>query len=122
MEAEARADAAAAAAWRSARVAAGANALIKAMASGSEAEVQDALTLAPDELSELVRGTNHAGMTPTHMASRLRRPEWLDAFLHADRDSASLVTFTTGKPEGWTPLHCVLDATPSGAGQESELL
>ena len=100
-----------------ASVAVQAEALLKAMASGSESEVQDVLSLPPQEVSDLVRCPNYAGMTATHMASRLRRPDWLQAFLQAAPDSASAVTFSTGKPEGWTPLHCVLDAKPAGAGQ-----
>ena len=89
--------------------------LLRAMAAGSESEVADALAQDPASLSELVKSQNYAGMTAVHMAARLRRPGWLDAFLGVAPSAASLVTFATGKPEGWTPLHCVLDAKPSWA-------
>ena len=91
--------------------------LLKHMASGSEAQVQEALgeVPAPLTVSDLVKHQNYAGMTAVHMAARLRRPDRLKEFLQVAPSAASLVTFSTGKPEGWTPLHCVLDATPSWA-------
>ena len=86
------------------------------MSAGSESEVQDAIaSQTPDMLSELVKSQNYAGMTAVHIAARLRRPDWLEVFLGVAPSAASLVTFATGKPEGWTPLHCVLDAKPAGA-------
>ena len=88
---------------------------MKAMASGSETEVQDLLAMPSATLSELVRAQNYAGMTVVHVAARMRRPDWVQAFLGVSPSAASLVTFSTGKPEGWTALHCVLDAKPASA-------
>ena len=101
---------------RSAKVASLTGDLLKAMSAGSEDAVQDALRAAHDAqvpLSELVRTQDYAGMTAVHVAARLRRPDWLQDFLRAYPAAASLRSFATGKPEGWTPLHCVLGDKPA---------
>ena len=101
---------------RTAKIASLTDVLLKAMMPGSKAAVQDALLSAQHaqvQLSELVRTQDYAGMTAVHVATRLRRPDWLQDFLQACPAAASLRTFATGKPEGWTPLHCVLGDKPA---------